>query len=180
MHERGCELGDARKLFNALVPPGKVSTTSPGSSLEDATRRQLENLTPAERAIVERRFNGSSVGAAPLGFVAAQGEVAKDPKALEAAAGASVVAHPDALVVNGVALNMLDAYALLRAKDNGDVRFIVMPVPENGIVLLTFGHAKSPDQYCFRMAPDFAEQFGQLLIRSARQLRGIHSPPTAT
>lgn len=100
------------------------------------------------------------------------------PAALSAAAGASVTAPPDSIDVNGRHLNLLDAMQFLRTTDPGDVRFVVMPVPDSKVVLLTFGHQKSPDQYCFPLQPDFAEQMGQLLIRSSRQVRGVSVAPT--
>lgn len=114
-------------------------------------------------------------------FAGAQGRVAAEIAAggQREAVGARVTASPDAIMVNGVALNLLDGPSLFRGKDTGDMRFIVMPVPANGVVLLTFGHTKSPDQYCFQLHPEFAEQFAELLRASARKARGVNSiPPT--
>lgn len=92
---------------------------------------------------------------------------------------ASVIAHPDSVNVNGLNLTLLSAEAFIKAKSSADIRFIVMPAPEHGCVLLTFGHAASKEQFFFALAPSFAEDLGQTLIRASRQLAGVVKVPGA-
>ncbi|MBP6479867.1 MAG: hypothetical protein KA310_03375 [Pseudomonadales bacterium] len=80
--------------------------------------------------------------------------------------------------VNGVKCRLLfkDARPFIKAKSGADCRFIVAPATDKGLVLLTFGHNQSPDQYAFALEPAFARDLGTMLQQAAAKF----GPPAQT
>lgn len=163
MHSQGCaelsgparqqrDRAEAEALVNRVVPLRPVANPPAASShLEEMTRSAVEALTPAERAVLEKRFADEKVPA-----------------------GADVLPALGSINVNGQHLMFRLAYELIKAKSGEDVRFLVVPVLDSKLVLFTFGHQKSQLQYSFPLHPEFAEQFGRLLLDAARKARGVH------